>query len=224
MQIIEAILFEPVGCLAEFAPDPFDAIATQFFGRPTVQGRSGSEAYWDLLDLIAAGGEQLTARARATLEECETRAIDQVVAYEDVSPSLTELKNLDVRLIVASSLSAPAVARFRQKFSLGDLFADFCDRDSAGGVKDAPLIQAMTRGSLTPDRVMFITDTAEGLRTAKRVGVNGILMMNDPDEAMKLTAHEPAGGIVSLHELPDFIRVVAAEHSPRRAPGTQGRD
>jgi hypothetical protein len=45
------------------------------------------------------------------------------------------------------------------------------------------------------------------------VGVNAILMMNDPDEAMKLTAHEPAGGIVSLHELPDFVRLVAAENA-----------
>jgi len=38
-------------------------------------------------------------------------------------------------------------------------------------------------------------------------------MMNDPDEARRLTAHNPAGGIVSLHELPDFIRLVAAENA-----------
>ena len=36
---------------------------------------------------------------------------------------------------------------------------------------------------------------------------------NDPDEARRLTTHEPAGGIVSLHELPDFIRLVAAENA-----------
>jgi hypothetical protein len=50
-------------------------------------------------------------------------------------------------------------------------------------------------------------------KTGKRVGVNAILMMNDPDEAMRLTSHEPAGGIVSLHELPDFVRLVAAENA-----------
>jgi hypothetical protein len=34
--------------------------------------------------------------------------------------------------------------------------------------------------------------------------------MNDPDEAQRLTTHNPAGGIVSLLELPDFIRFVEA--------------
>ena len=32
------------------------------------------------------------------------------------------------------------------------------------------------------------------------------------DEAMRLAVHGPSGGIVSLHELPDFIRLVAAEN------------
>jgi phosphoglycolate phosphatase-like HAD superfamily hydrolase len=60
---------------------------------------------------------------------------------------------------------------------------------------------------------MFLADTASGLQAAQQAGVNAILMMNDPDEAMKLTAHHPAGGIVSLHELPDFVRLVAAENA-----------
>jgi hypothetical protein len=38
-------------------------------------------------------------------------------------------------------------------------------------------------------------------------------MMNDPDEAMRLTALDPAGGIVSLHELPDFVRLLLARRS-----------
>jgi hypothetical protein len=43
-------------------------------------------------------------------------------------------------------------------------------------------------------------------------------MMNDPDEARRLAMHDPAGGIVSLHELPDFVRLVAAENM-RTLPG-----
>jgi hypothetical protein len=35
-------------------------------------------------------------------------------------------------------------------------------------------------------------------------------MMNDPDEAMRLATLGPDGGIVSLHELPDFVRFLAA--------------
>jgi hypothetical protein len=37
-------------------------------------------------------------------------------------------------------------------------------------------------------------------------------MMNDPDEAKRLVQQDPAGGIVSLHELPDFIRLVGAQN------------
>jgi hypothetical protein len=37
-------------------------------------------------------------------------------------------------------------------------------------------------------------------------------MMNDPDEARRLAMHNPAGGVVSLHEIPDFIRLIAAQN------------
>ena len=57
---------------------------------------------------------------------------------------------------------------------------------------------------------------AEGLKVANALGLNSILMMNDPDEAMRLAAHDPTGGIVSLHELPDFIRLVAAENARKQ--------
>jgi hypothetical protein len=59
---------------------------------------------------------------------------------------------------------------------------------------------------------MFLTDTAEGLKVARSIGVQPILMMNDPDESKRLAMQSPAGGVVSLHELPDFIRLVRAEN------------
>ena len=223
MQPIQAILFEPVGCLAEFAPEEFDAIAARFFGRPSPSGRSGSEAYWNVLNLIAAGSQELTAREWAIVADHEITAVDRVHAYEDVAPALLALQDLGITSILASSLSAAAVARFLKKFSLADLFADVWSRDTAGGMRDAPLVQAVRHRSLKPDRVMFLTDTAEGLQTAKHVGVNAILMMNEPDEAMKLTAHEPAGGIVSLHELPDFVRFLSAENARVGAVSTRRR-
>ena len=76
-----------------------------------------------------------------------------------------------------------------------------------------PLVKAIVGASFKPQHVMFLTDTAEGLKVAEETGTNPILMMNDPDEAMELAMHQPAGGIVSLHELPDFIRLVAAENA-----------
>jgi phosphoglycolate phosphatase-like HAD superfamily hydrolase len=214
MNPIEAILFEPVGSLAEFAPQEFSAIAERVFCRPPASGRSGSEAYWDVLKLMA-GGPQLTAEERALVQDYEIQAVDKVQAYEDVAPALLELKDLGVESIVASSMSAAAVTRFLERFSLTSFFTGIWSRDTAGGVKEGPLLKAVTSRQVKPDQVLFITDTADGLQTGKHVGVNAILMMNDPDEAMKLTAHEPAGGIVSMHELPDFVRLVAAENATR---------
>jgi phosphoglycolate phosphatase-like HAD superfamily hydrolase len=155
----------------------------------------------------------MNARDRAIVDDYEIQAAGRARGYEDVIPALSELNDLGIRLILASSLSAIAVTRFLERFSLDAAFADVWSRDTAGGVKCAPLINARRTRSLTPDRLMFIIDTAQGLQVAKQVGVNAILMMNDPDEAMKLTAHDPAGGIVSLHELPDFVRLVAAENA-----------
>ena len=212
MRVIEAVLVEPVGCLAEFAHQDFVDIAAQVFHRPDGPIVSGSAAYWRLLDDMAGNLSGVGHTAQAEIERGEIRAVDGATLYEDVVPSLSELKSLGLQLIVASSLSAGAVTRFLETHALGEFFSAVCTRDTAGGVKDVPLVSALQRWSLDPTRVMFITDTAEGLHTAKRVGVNAILMMNDPDEAMKLTELDPAGGIVSLHELPDFVRLVLAEN------------
>ena len=105
--------------------------------------------------------------------------------------------------------------RFLERAALGVLFHDRWSRDAAGGVADAVLRRAVASHSLASDRVLFLADTEAGLRAAARAGVRPILMMNDPDEAMRLTACDPAGGIVSLHELPDLVRLVAARHARR---------
>lgn len=69
-----------------------------------------------------------------------------------------------------------------------------------------------------PDETMYITDNAEGLAKAKAAGMIPILLMQDPDEAMRLVANSPAGAIVSLLELPDFVRLVAAQATRLPSP------
>ena len=212
MQIIDAILFDPVGSLAEFPPSPFEAIATELFGRALPVGVSGSQAYWDVLNLLEARDRPLDARERATIEGYELEAVVQADAYDDVAPALAELHSLGVTLVAATSLSDVALVRFLERSSLHQGFAHRWSRDSAGGIKSTPLAKAVAAHAVSPSNAMFLTDTADGLQTAKLAGVNAVLMMNDPDEAMKLTALDPAGGIVSLHELPDFVRLVIAEN------------
>ena len=211
MRAIEAILFEPVGCLAEFPAEPFLEIAARLTGRKKQVSRSGSRAYWHLLNLMETV-------APAMPEALEFEAVDGASIYEDVAPALAELKAMGVGLFIASSLSNAAIVRFLEQGCMQEFFSGVWGRENSGGIKAQPLRCAVAGASLHPEHTVFLTDTAEGLKVAKSLGITSILMMNDPDEAQRLAMHNPSGGIVSLHELPDFIRLVAAENARVAAP------
>jgi phosphoglycolate phosphatase-like HAD superfamily hydrolase len=215
MQTIQGILFEPVGCLAEFPPEPFNEIAARLFGRRKKPSKSASRSYWHLLNLMEAADRPLAESDKKVIEDLEIQAIEAASVFEDVIPALSELKAMGVKLVMATSLSKAAITRFIENAFLNDFFPAVSSRDNAEGVKAAPLRNALEIASLEPEHSMFLTDSAEGLKMAGELGLNSILMMNDPDEAMRLSAHNPSGGIVSLHELPDFIRLVAAENARR---------
>jgi phosphoglycolate phosphatase-like HAD superfamily hydrolase len=226
MRTIQGILLEPVGCLAEFPSGPFHEIAVRLFGRKGKASKSGSRSYWHLLNLMEAAQKPLDAGERAFVEALEVEAVDGASVYEDVVPALAELKTMGIQLFIASSLSGIAVTRFLERGSLSEFFSGVWNRDNAGGIKAVPLARAIEGASLEPGTTMFLADTAEGLNVARSVGVTAILMMNDPDEALRLVAHDPAGGIVSLHELPDFIRLVLmnAGAEAARSPGVRQGD
>ena len=209
MQAIRAVLFEPVGCLAEFPAEEFTAIAAKVFDLPADANQAGSEAYWQMLDLMQSSGPSLTAGQTKQIEALELQAVERSHLYEDVGPALAELKGMGISLLIASSLSAAAVNRFLEKYSLAGFFSAVWSRDNAGGVREAPVERAIKEGSFQPGHVMSLVDTTDGLDLAKAVGANAILMFNDYDEGKRLAARAPAGAIVSLHELPDAIRFVA---------------
>ena len=212
MQTIEALLLEPVGCLAEFPSAPFHEIAVRLFGRKRKASSSASQTYWRLLNLIDAAETPFDAGKKSIAETLEVEGVDAATLYEDVVPALAELKSMGIRLFVASSLSRRAATRFIERNSLGEFLSGVCTRDEAGGVKSALLLSALSGASLPREKTMFLTDTVEGIKVARSVGVHPILMMNDPDEAQRLAMHNPAGGVVSLHEMPDFLRLIAAQN------------
>lgn len=209
MRVIKAVLVEPVGCLAEFPAEEFNEIAGSVFQSWAPSGVSGSEAYWQLLDLMEQTGVELDASNAAIAEELELQAIDRVQLYEDVAPALAALEAMDITLLLASSLSAVAVNRFLQKFSLSGYFSGVWTRDNAGGVKAAPLRKALESAAVEPEHVVCLVETEDSIELARRVGVNSMLMINDYDEGKRLAMLGPTAGIVSLHELPDAIRLVA---------------
>src|SRR5262245_12389540 len=134
MAPIEAILFEPVGCLAEFPPDPFLEIAARISGRKKKVSKSGSRAYWHLLNLIESAGDKITG---PTCEALEIQAVEGASVYEDVQPALSALSAMGVRLFIASSLSDAALTCFLESYSLRDFFSAVWNRDNARGVKAA---------------------------------------------------------------------------------------
>lgn len=209
MRAIKAVLIEPVGCLAEFPAEEFNEIAGSLFESGGPSGLTGSEAYWQLLDLMDQTGNALTPSNAAIAEELELQAIDRVHLYEDVAPALAALKAMDITLLIASSLSATAVNRFLEKFSLAPYFSGVWTRDDAGGVKAAPVLKAIENAGVPPEHVIYLVDSADGIELARRVGVNSMLMFNDYDEGKRLATLGPTGAIVSLHELRDAIRLVA---------------
>ena len=112
MDAIAAILFEPVGCLAEFRPDQFDLAARELFGSGAEDAASGSHAYWRLLGLFEQANDATDAAKVRRLEEIELAAVAQAELYEDVIPSLEKLRSVEVRAYLVSSLSQRALARF----------------------------------------------------------------------------------------------------------------
>jgi beta-phosphoglucomutase-like phosphatase (HAD superfamily) len=215
VQSIEAIFFEPVGCLAEFPSRQFLQIAVQLFGRKRKASQSGSRSYWHLLNLLQAAGKSWSESERQFVESLELEAAREAGTFEDVVPAIGELKSMGVRLFITSSLSAAAITLFLEQFCLTGFFSTVWDRDNSGGVKAAPLAAAIASASLRPENALYLTDTLEGMMVSKSLGVHSILMMNDPDEARRLAMHKPTGGVVSLQELPDLIRLVAAENAVR---------
>lgn len=224
MDRITAVMFEPVGCLAEFYAEEFDCAARELFGSTAEAASSGSQAYWRLLGLLdLAKGGGLTDKVRARLEELELAAVERADGYEDVAPALEKLRSAGVRAYLVSSLSRRAVARFVERFALADLFAGSVARDEAQGVLAEPLRKAIEQASLEPRQVIYLVDTAEALDMTKPLAVNALLMINDYDEGRALAERRPAGGVVSLAELADALLLIeqrAGLQSSARMPHT----
>jgi phosphoglycolate phosphatase-like HAD superfamily hydrolase len=183
-------------------------MAARLFGRKFVNS-SGSDAYWQVVALIEKLGAKLNPADKEIAEKLEVGAVDQVELYEDVVPALSELKNMGIQLLVASSLSGSAIDHFLERFTLQELFSGVWHRDNAGGVKAIPLAKAMESASLRPEHVITLVDEIGGLDVARALGTNSILMINEYEQGRRLALYAPTGGIVSLSELPDAIRLAA---------------
>ena len=208
MDTIKAVLFEPVGCLAEFRADEFNQASAELLAATPDAPATGSQAYWRLLGLLAPRYATLSKAEAERLQAFELEACEHADLYPDVRACLEELKQIGVAAYIASSLSRAAVARFIERFSLADLLTGVIARENAQGVMDAPLRHAIAQTKLEPARLMVLVETAEAIAAANALRLNAMLMINDYDEGRVLAERNPAGGLVSLAELPDALRLI----------------
>src|SRR5437773_10639329 len=166
MQTIHGILFEPVGCLAEFSPEPFNEMAILVSGRESKASRSASSTYWHLLNLMETTGMRLSESEIAQIEDLELQAVETASVYEDVVPALSELGAMRINLVMASSLSRAAAARFIERAGLDGLFTVVSSRDRAEEVRGVPLRQALNTAGLEPGHGMVITDRGDWFQVA----------------------------------------------------------
>ncbi|HLH95823.1 MAG TPA: HAD hydrolase-like protein [Xanthobacteraceae bacterium] len=218
MQTIKAVFFEPVGCLAEFRRDEFDRAAELLRADEVAPDVSASQVYWRLLVLMQQ--QPLTGETAAKLKALELSAVEHADLYEDVAPALTSLKSFGIAAYIVSSISQAAAARFVERHQLKDLLSGIVTRDDAQGVGEKVLQRATAQAGLAASEIMMLADTAEALAAAKQLGLNAMLMINDYDEGRSLAERNPAGGIVSLAELPDALKLIEQRAGMRVAGRT----
>jgi beta-phosphoglucomutase-like phosphatase (HAD superfamily) len=219
VQSIKAVLIEPVGCLAEFTREPFDQAGAELFGLPAEPGATGSQAYWRLIRHMEH--RAVSPEVLSRLTAFELRAANEAELYDDVRSSLAALAPIGIGVILTSSLSRAAVTRFVERHALSNLFAGAVTRDEAGGVGAHALRTATEQAAVAPAQIIALADTADALELIKQQGLNAMLMINDYDEGRALAERNPAGGIVSLAELPDALRLIEQRYGLRamaRAP------
>src|SRR5438034_11127515 len=88
-------------------------------GRTSKASRSASRTYWYVINLLETTGMRLSESDTARIEALELQAVETASLYEDVAPALSELQNMGINLVMASSLSKAAVTRFIEKSEIG---------------------------------------------------------------------------------------------------------
>jgi beta-phosphoglucomutase-like phosphatase (HAD superfamily) len=176
--------------------------------------------FLDPVGCLADFGGEFDRAAEPPIER-ELAAVERAEFYEDVVPALEGLKALGIAAYLVTSLSRAAAARFVEMHRIADSLAGIVTRDDAQGVGAKVLQCGIGRTGLASSEIMMLADTAEGLELAKQAGLNAMLMINDYDEGRALAERQPVGGIVSLAELPDALRLIeqrAGLRTAARAP------
>ena len=197
---IEAVLFDLDGTLLNTLDDIADSanFALEQFGWPT----HSVDAYRyfvgngvdNLMRTIVPGGEArepetLLSLKKVYLERYGAHSLDKTRPYEGVPEMIAELKNMSLKLAVASNKPDAD-----SKFTMSRTFAEGAFDIVAGGKSGVPLKpdpaivhNILAALGVTPAKALFVGDTNVDLATAKNAECRsvGVLWGFRPDEVSK---------------------------------------
>jgi phosphoglycolate phosphatase-like HAD superfamily hydrolase len=214
---IQNVIFEPVGTIANFTLDSLLMMSkslscqgdqTKDRKRRQEKVFDASEIYWNIVQQMRQSSIDLSISQRELVAKVELDAVAQATQCDDVVIALKELRELGVKLHIASMLSNDSVARIVEKFSLRPSFAHTCGvgLTSSGGAN--PLKELFVRGNIREGESVFLADHHFGSRIAFEANTPFMLMMNDYEHARLAVEDGCYAGVASLLELPLAVRLL----------------
>ena len=197
--MIRGILFDKDGTLLDFdatwLPPYRKAVSfleSEFPGGPTADELMEAGGYdiqnqcWrkesvlasatnqDILDLWSSMiGESLEGKYKKHLSKIFLRAEDSYVpAVEDLKSCMQELKDMNIRLGIATLDDEASVSQMLGKLSLHGIFDFSCGADSGFGVKPEPgmINQFLRDTGVQADQCMMVGDSPRDLQMGRNAG------------------------------------------------------
>jgi len=222
MQPLEAILLDVDGTLL----DSVDAHADAWAAALAEEGIAASPDRIrplvgmgsDKLLPVVSGSESDDERGRRTSERrCEifrSRFLAQLGPFPKVRDLLCALRELGLRLVVASSASKDDLTALVARAEVKDLLDACVSKDAAQRSKPDPdiILAALDAAQVGPEAAMLIGDTPYDVEAARRAGVPCIALRcgswNDEGLAGAVAIHgDPADLLAHLRTSPIGIRL-----------------
>lgn len=127
----------------------------------------------DAFPAIAGGDLALAARIEAAFGASYRARASQISLYDGVFEMLTELRDLGLRLGIATSKSRVRLDRDLQQTEIGELIdATICgDEVSVAKPDPAPIVAITEKLALPPARGLYVGDGANDVMAAQAAGV-----------------------------------------------------
>lgn len=212
---VDAVIFDlggvvaangrPSDLLRRFPNDPPEVVRSVIMGdyaadtdHPWHRLERGEISFADyrgaLADLVVSSG--LRPVVESTPQSGGSRPMFDFVPNPPVVDLVRDLKRTGVRRGVLTNNIREFRDLWRSMLDFDDLFDDIVDSHEVGMRKPDPEIYLLSarRLGVDPSRSVFLDDTESNVEAARRVGMHGVLVADDPTEAVERVREILASG------------------------------